>query len=696
MNQIRLYDTIFTRLKNKWTRQLKLQKDTDFEPVTKQSSGYVSYLYPYPVTDSTYFSVKYSMDDLTRFVLIGPKGEERVIFTPGNLFDESITFGNDHVFWIESKPDIRWTFREFSLLRILNLKDGTLKEMKYLEKIYAPSLSADGKHLSAIKIDRNNQCSVVLISPVSAEIEKETRLSKELFVLTPSWTEKNDGLIAVVLGSKGKSLARIDPYTGLMDILMPFSYNELMRPVQRGNWIYYTGSMSGTDDIYGFNLSEKINYRITKSKFGVRDVQPALNGKNLVYSNYTSDGYKLVKRALKPSEFSPLDTLRSHQYKMANKLSSQEKEIADFSKPDTMIYPSKSYSKLDHLFNFHSWAPVHIDVATDAITPGLSLLSQNKLSTAITQLGYDYSTINKSGKWVGEFEYTGLSPVFKLSADYGNQRSQYLRINTFTNPSTHTIRKDTQQVNFYYKVLDINGLVNIPLNLSHGSWNRLIQPEFQLGYTQIWQEPTTSLNNSITNLLTYRIYSYNVLQTSLRDIQPAIGQVIDLNYHYSPITNVKSNKIWTAEGTLYFPGLFRHHGIRIYGGYQHKELSGNLLNDYILYPRGYANLLNSQLFCLKSDYVLPLFYPDWSLGRFSYIKRIALRVFYDQAWATVPIINQNNGYHLALGSVGGEWTVSCNFFRLYVPSLIGLRTSYLISQNKINLELLLSINFGAL
>jgi len=697
MSLTAIYDTIFKSLKKNWAAEDKASGKTEFEMITKPEQGYVSYQYPYPLSDSTCFSVKYSMDNLTRFVIIGSNGREKTIFTPGSLFEESITCSNSKVLWIESKPDIRWAHREFSLLRILNLNIGAIHEHKYSEKIYAPCLSVDGKHLAAVKVDQNNRCSIVLLSPGSGKIEKETSLAKDLFIFTPSWSDDNTVLIAVVLGKEGKSLAKIDPFTGAVDILMPYTYNELKRPVMRGNWVYFTGSIEGVDDVYTLNLKSGETCRITKSRFGVRDVQPTLDGRNLIYCNYTSDGYKVVKAHLQPFNFTVLDSVKSFHYKLADRLLSQEKGVVEFSVKDTVFYKSMRYSKFNHLFNFHSWAPVHIDLANDQITPGLSLMSQNKLSTAITQLGYDYSAISKTGKWLAEFDYTGFFPVFKLKGDFGREKSQYLEINTTRNPVSHMVSKDTQMVSFSYKILNINGIVNVPLNLSRGTWNRLVQPEFQIGYTQVWQDRLTPFSNSNYLLLTSRLYAYNTKQLSLRDLQPAIGQIIDLNYHSSPKENGDSYPVWTAEGTLYFPGLMRHHGLRIYSGYQHKQSSGNSSTDYIFYPRGYLNLQNSQLFCLKSDYILPVFYPDWSLGKLTYFKRIALKIFYDQAWATVPVINHiNNTYRFAFGSAGAEWTADCHFLRLYVPVKIGVRTSYLISQRKINSELLLSVNFGAL
>ena len=324
-------------------------------------------------------------------------------------------------------------------------------------------------------------------------------------------------------------------------------------------------------------------------------------------------------------------------------------------------------------------------------------MSQNKLSTAITQLGYDYSTANKTGKIVAKFDYTGLFPVLKLNADYGREKSQYFEIINTVNSAGQIIKRDTQLVSFSYKVLNINGGISIPLNLSHGKMNRLVQPEFQVGFTQIWQEASANKNLFKGTMipLTYRLYAHNLLKLGQRDIQPAMGQVIDTYFRHSPLGDRDFGRIWSAEGTLYFPGLIKHHGLKFQGGFQQKRASIGTFADLISYPRGYANLDNNQLFCIKSDYVLPLFYPDWSLGKLSYFKRISLRMFYDQAWATVPIKDQVSEYKITFASTGGELVADCNILRLILPAKIGIRTSYLTDQKSLNFEFLFSVNVNS-
>lgn len=694
-NQTALYKEIFTDLKNEWRASDKKLELSHYELITKARSGYVSYRYPYPLNDSTLFAVRYALNDLTRFVKIGPKGEESVIFTPGNLFEESITCGNGKIFWIEAQPDIRWSHREYSLLRVLNTANKKIFEKKFRYKIFAPSLSPDGQFLAAVKLDSINRSSIVILSPDKGNIIKEMPVADDLFIITPSWNENNNGLFAVVLGSNGKSLAKIDPFAGTIDYLFPFAYNEIMRPVQRGNFVYYTGTNDGTDNLYAYNLTEKKNYRLTSARFGARDVQVSEGGDELFYSNYSAEGYKIVKMALKDALFTFSDPATTFNYKLADRLSQGETGIPDFSKPDTTALQSEPYSKLANLFNFHSWAPVHIDADAEEIRPGLSIMSQNKLSTAITQLGYDYSTVNKTGKWIARFDYTGFFPVLKFKVDYGHERSQYLQINNHINNAGQTVGRDTQLVNFTYKLLNLSGGLSLPLNFSHGKMYRLVQPELNAGYSQNWVDATTPLSNSTYIPLTYRLYAHNLQRLGHRDQQPAMGQVVDLTYRHSPFGNRNLGAIWSAEGILYLPGMVRHHGLRMYGGYQQKESSGNLsFSDLISYPRGYGNLHNEQLLTLKTDYVMPLFYPDWSLGKLCYFKRFSLRIFYDYAQAMVPV--ESRIYQLDFASTGGELTTDCNIFRLLVPAKFGIRSSYLIDRRTANYELLFSLNLNAL
>jgi hypothetical protein len=193
---------------------------------------------------------------------------------------------------------------------------------------------------------------------------------------------------------------------------------------------------------------------------------------------------------------------------------------------------------------------------------------------------------------------------------------------------------------------------------------------------------------------TYRIYASNYLISGFWDLQPKWGQTVNLEYRNTPIGNADYGSTASGEGTIYAPGLFKHHGLRIYGGFQSKNASTYSYSDFIEYPRGYQSITNDRLFTLKSDYALPLFYPDWSLSKLAYIKRFSLRVFYDHGYARIPGTGGSGVFYKDFNSIGTEWTANVHFFRFIIPSTIGIRHSYLLESRSNIFEMLLSFNFS--
>ncbi len=695
-NQVYLYNETFDSLKNKWKQEDKSLIKTDFKRITIENSTYINYRFPHFVKDSIIFAVKYSINDLVRFVLVSPDGKEKRIFTPGNLADESVTVSDNRIFWIEIKPDLRWTNKELSLLRIYNLNTGKIFDRSYKEKLFSPTLSADRKYLACIKIDEENKCSILLLSPETGDIIKEIPSPQNLLFITPCWDEKTNDLYSVVLGSEGKSLVKFNPFSEKITYLLPFSNNNLVRVAQKGNYVFYSSSQSGIDNIFAFDLNENKAFKLTSSRFGIRDPQLSKDGKTVLYSDYTSNGFNIVTAPFQKQKLVPVDFSYSYKFDLADKLAGQEKGIINFDKTDTTKYISQPYSKFTHLFSFHSWAPFYINTDNEELRPGFSLLSQNKLSTAVTQIGYDYSTINKTGKWYAKFDYTGLFPTIEFESDYGNANSKYYQINQYRNQQGQVIRTDTTLVGFKYSELNINGKVKIPFNLSHGKTYRLIQPELQIAYNNIILGPSVpaGIFHGTSIPLTYRLYAQNYLALSKRDLQPRFGEVLDLVYRNTPFGDHDYGSVWSGEGIIFLPGISKHHGIRFYGGFQQKSVQKSLYSDIINYPRGYQSLMNTELLTLKSDYVLPLLYPDLSLGKLSYIKRISLRIFYDFGRASVPIIPQNMSRQLDFSSAGGELTVDCHFLRFIVPSTLGIRQSYLIENKGSVTEVLFTFNFN--
>ena len=110
-NQDEHYLDIMDKLKNTHPFKFDIQDDTVNvdKQLVKPSSCYTSYRYPYFIGDSSFVALKSSLQDIPCFVLVDRNQQEQVLFVPGTILDESVSFSNGKLVWIETKPDLRWT-----------------------------------------------------------------------------------------------------------------------------------------------------------------------------------------------------------------------------------------------------------------------------------------------------------------------------------------------------------------------------------------------------------------------------------------------------------------------------------------------------------------------------------------------------------------------------------------------------------
>jgi hypothetical protein len=158
----------------------------------------------------------------------------------------------------------------------------------------------------------------------------------------------------------------------------------------------------------------------------------------------------------------------------------------------------------------------------------------------------------------------------------------------------------------------------------------------------------------------------------------------------------------------YFPGIFRHHTIRIINDWQ-KKIRGDFaglnsdgfkmyygFSDFIKFARGYTAMYNDELYTLRTDYIMPVWYPDLSLGSLAYFKRITTNLFYDLSRYSYKLHKDpvSFEYDKSVQSTGVEIRADVHPLRFIFPFNIGYRYSYRISDDSSVHEFLFSINFS--
>lgn len=702
LNQTNLYKQLFSTLKNDWINEIAEANVQTYEMVSPLSADFVSYRYAKECEDGV-IALRESMEDISRIVNIDTKGQEQVVCIPGQLFEESLSAEGNLLIWSERRTDLRWAHADRSVICIFN-RDTRQKQTIHTEnKIFAPRISPDLNSFAAVEVDSKNQCYLSVFSLQSGERLQQFHIAENDYIFTPCWNDAGDKIFFVALDRSGKYLAEWKVGETALRRLLPSSFYDTKNPEFRDGLLYFASSFSGIDNIYALNPETGEKYRITSVPFGAVLPSVSADGKTLLFSNYSSDGFRIEKANISNRDDLKIDRFPEAKFELADNLSAQLQGKLTLHKPDSVSYESRRYGKLAHALNLHSWAPLYVDADEQDTRPGVSFFSQNKLGTTVVHAGYDYETSEKTGRFVAGVRYSGWYPVIELNGYTGKRASEYYQITQTLNANHQVIKQDTLVKRYTWNEKNIDLNIKLPLNLSSGRFSRLLRPEIQYELTQLDHDTSTpdAFFRGNYQKLGLRLYFHNLQQSAQRDLQSRWGQAFMLNYNLSPAGDIEFGHILAAQSYWYFPGLLKNHGLRLYQGWQQKELSGrNGFSDLVRIPRGYYKLQNTEMFSFVSDYSFPIAYPDWNLGKLLYLKRLRASLFYDYAQLTVPLFssegNITQSQNRTMQSLGVELQSDIHVLRLYAPLEVGVRSIYRPDMQDFQFEFLFSVNLSAL
>ncbi len=697
--QKELYEKLFTAYRQEWIEEVNKLDLTPISLLTQQPKFQTNYTQSYALNDSAIIALKQSRSDLTRIVKITPTAEE-IVVTPGSIFQESFSGEKNRLIWSERRPDIRWTHADRSVIVVYNMANRAKQEFRYENKLFSPTISPKQLRFAAVEVDNTNRYFLSVFDLVSGKRLQRLAFPGNPFLFTPCWDDNGESLYFVALSSKGKALASVNLSDEKLNTLIEPSFHEIRNPEFADGLIYFTGSFTGIDNIYAHHLADGTTEQLSSVSFGA-DYPTISNGKILL-SNYTSDGYQLASLDRSEAIRKSLDEITPKEYELAEVLARQEGQVVNFDDEEPEI-DSKPYNKLAHIFNFHSWAPFYVDVNDSDIQSGVSLFSQNKLGTAETRLGYEYNYEEESGKYVLAFKYSGLFPVFDAELNYGQRNSDFNVIKPVLVPTQtgFTTVNDTVRQNIEWNEFSFEGGISLPLVFSQGKYTQLVRPELEYLYQNVSHTNSTphEFYQGYYHALTYRLFLQNSLGRSELDLQPRWAQAIEFIYRDGLSGGRDIGRVAAAQGYLFFPGLFNNHGIKIFNGYQSKK-SGSAFGNTVRVPRGYHTFQNNELYTLGTDYVMPLLYPDFSLGRLIYLNRVRSSFFYDYGCANGDIYFSDGKiagrYTAKMQSLGVELTVDGHFLRLVTPVSLGVRGAYIPDTQNFHLQVLFSVNFDSL
>ncbi len=694
LSQEELYNEAFDYLDSAWTKQM-VEKDFN-NPKYFQSyeiNDYEDYINPIVVDKNTFIALKDGLSHLPQFVLVNSKNEE-ILYEPGYLVSNDFSYSNNLLIWAEYKPDLRWENREFTTIKILNIKTKNELELVKKSRYFSPDLSKGSDKIAVVKVDEQSKSSLVILNSFTGSVIQEIEPNQG-FIQRPKWSVDGNYIYVIELVDSYKQISKYDLKNNKWETLFGIPNADIQRILPNDNYVFFHSTLNGTDNVYVYDEYSKEIYQLSDSKFGISEFDFIANKNELVTNEYTSQGFRLATIPVERALWKKVDQYEGYKFEFAEKLKQQEELEFDQVIRKDKLYDSKPYHKYLNLFNFHSWIPFYVDydemdlgnVFADPseiynnIHPGVTLLSQNKLSTVEAIIGYAYKDGNHYVS--SSLELRGQYPVFKITANYG--ADQLIRT---TSSATW---QPQPQIGYSYEAK-----VYVPFNFTKGKFIKGLRPEVSVEYfDNLYYNYQNNYYIEGLEIMQYRLLFYSYKRKADRDITPRLGAIFDFNLFNTPFESDLYNYIYSADGLFYLPGR-GNSSFKFNLGYQYQYPLLYLFGSNFSFPRGIQNKRTERMIKIYGDYIFPITYPDRNLGSLLYLKRIRGDIFADYAYNTYRTLNETQTAIIwpvdHNFSFGFELIADYHLLRTIFPLNTGLRVGYTPTENALFYEVLFGID----
>jgi hypothetical protein len=661
---------------------------------TNRSRHYTSYTFPHQVSPSMLLTLKTGVDQIPEFIYLGDKGQEMRVFRPGFLNSGRVSYSGSYVVWDEFVPDTRWSNRNYSIIRRLDLGTGAVENLGKRTRYYSPALSTDGQQVAAIEQTDTHKFSLVILQK-DGSLKKKVTFPGNRFLQQPAWVDTDSAVVVLVSVDSGKSLYSYSLAEDRWERLFDAGADDISNPVVKGGKIYFSGTFSGIDNIYCYDMSDQEVYQVSSASFGAFHPQVSADGLTLLYSNYTSSGYGVASLDLDQGLWTPLEEARDHSEQLDYEVTPAENQVlAQAEIVDTLEFSSRRYRKMLHLFNFHSWLPLYFDYLNPEldldpeqlpVSLGISLISQNRLSTAVSQLGYEYRDgfhLFHSG-----IKLKGRYPVVNLFFDYGGESSV---LNFAPGDSVLALPRD----------VGFTAQTYVPFRLNTGKYLSLIQPRIDYSYRRdIQYDESQGSYRTGAHYFHYSLLATSYLRKATKDIFPRVGISTNVGYYHAPFKNQVFGSVAIGGLTAYLPGPLKHQTIKLSVSHQKQhplDISRPAFINLIAPPRGIHGIFGEILTRYSADWVFPILYPDLELGSLLYLKRIRGAAWTDYMAGTNVLIYEPQAHYenKTYQTLGLDLVADMNLLRIPFPLSLGGRFIYEPATGWVGFEGIFSVDIN--
>ncbi len=690
-----LYNQMMEELKEKWQTQIKEEKLTKYETINpRKTNRFTNFTYPQPIDGGGVLVLKSGLDDILQFVSFDANFNEKNEFILGPLNNPGfVSMAGNTVVWTEYRYDPRWLTRSYSVVNTYNLATKTFKQLTSKTRYSGAAISPDRSKIVVVETTDDYANRLVVIDAYSGNVLKKIENKNDGFYSMPRWDDTGNSIVVLNQFNQKKGVLLINYELGNKKVILPYSYEHIGFPIIHQNHLIYNSGLTGIDNIYALNLTSAKKFRITSAKYGASNPAISSDGKTLYYNNYVVEGDDIASIPFDPDTWQPIEQIKNTGIKLYAPLVEKENNRNVLLNVPDSAYQVKKYRKKP--LNIHSWGPLFTGSLTEI---ELGIYSKNVLSTTDVFAGAEFDNVGNV-KGVGRVSYQGWYPIIDVVATYGNRVT-----NTTYRDTLNVVRPD--RVTWTEAILKAG--LRVPWLLTQSKFQSKIEIYNYIGVTSVTNFASQTFGDNRYrfnqvgngNLVQneFAITWYNLLNQSKRDINSRFGQTLVFENFSTPYGGDLKGGLTILKSRLFFPGLFKHHSLNFFAGWQNQKITLNQneywFNNKMPYPRGHIPELFNNFYTIRSNYDLPLIHPDLRIGPFVYIQRIKAKLFYDYGYGSVNIPEQSIEYSRSFQSTGIDLTFDFNVMRALPVLELGVRAVYLPDTQEAKFEFLIgSIGF---
>ena len=683
MGTPQLYDTVMNHMDSIWRKPNNtITRRSGTEKISKapKKNTPTFYSFPQALSENTYIVSKRSYKERNAlYEITAPDlakaqkaiGKEKKLVQMGITFDNNFSYKNGTAVWSELAYHPRWDFANYYVIKSFNVATKEKRTITKKTKYVGPDLTNDRKKLVAVNVNDQRQYQLHILNAFNGEVLSKIPDKGGIFWAYPKWTTDDQSIIAVATKNHKNAIVKIDPNSGKMTELVSYTSNLIEHPFVAKDYVYFTSSFEGTDNIFAVSLNGGAVQQVTNALVKASTAGLSEDDQHLIYTEQTSNGNELHRIRLSPNDWKTIRIIEPvDQENIINSVAEAEGgNILD--RDFNNDYPTKKYSKFDHLIRPHSWTflPEHPVYS-------FKLNSTNFLETFNLALGPEYNYNENSFSFVTQATFAQFYPIFDILHNSSFKRGGLFIERDLEVADSLVIANRTWNENAFVSS------ATIPFNLSAGNYST--QLNFGLRYSHRRlnfdaKEDYLNRPNGQFNTLGFQLQFFNQELRATQDVATRFGQTLTMGFRQT--IEEDAGKIFFARGTLFFPGLARTHSFSVNYGYQ-KQLAFNeykFSNQFIV-PRGFGGNIftNDQLYKVGFNYHFPVWYPDLQISSLLFVKRFRANIFFDHGLSRLTEVVRDPINH-TYQSVGIELSGDIGFLRSFELPM-GIQISYLVNK----------------